>query len=140
MILRQPRVAVRAACLPGLLAVMMLAGGCAPGSGSVSGTVTFQGKPLTTGTVVFYDAANNSPSSPIQPDGTYKIGKVATGQARIVVMMPMAIYMPGGGDAGRGQDPSMNKVFLPPKYADPGQSGLTCDVKSGVQTHNLQLD
>src|SRR2546421_9946630 len=100
MILLQPRIAVRFARLPGLLAVVLLAGGCAPGIGSVSGTVTYQGKPLTTGTVVFFDAANNSPSSPIQPDGTYTIGKVAAGQARIAVMMPMAIYLPGGANTG----------------------------------------
>src|SRR4051812_47169973 len=129
------RMVARWTCLAGLV-VALVSAGCAPGSGSVKGKVLFRGQPLTTGTVVFYDAANNAPSSPISSDGSFAISKVATGKARIAVVMPMPIALPGEAKAV-----SLRQVSpVPTKYADPEQSGLTCEVTGGNQTHDLQLD
>ena len=63
------------------------------------------------------------------------------GDSFSISLIPLIWCLPPGGDnTGRGQDPPMNKVPLPPQYGNPEQSGLTCDVKSGSQTHDLRLD
>jgi hypothetical protein len=135
-------VGARAFCRPGWLVMLLLAAGCAPGKGSVTGTVTYQGKPLTTGTIIFFDAAKGAPSTAINPDGTYSLPKVAAGKAKIAIMMPMDIpFKPLGAPPGAGKTPEPDKVpVLPPKYADPEQSGLVCEVKAGSNTHDVKLD
>jgi hypothetical protein len=122
-------------------AVTLLATGCAPGYGNVSGSVSYQGKPLTTGTIIFYDAGNGAPSAEIKPDGTYTVPHVRAGTAKVAIMMPMDIPFMGFGGSGGGKTPEPAKVpSLPPKFADPAQSGLTCQIKTGSNTCDLKLD
>jgi hypothetical protein len=123
------------------LLVALLAAGCAPGWGNVSGTVTYQGKQLTTGTIIFYDAANGAPSAEIKPDGTYTVSHVRAGTAKIAIVMPMDIPFMGFGGPAPAKTPEPGKVpTLPAKYADREQSGLTCEVKAGNNTHDVKLD
>jgi hypothetical protein len=126
------------------LVLVVLAAGCGPRFGDVSGTVKYQGKPVSGGTITFFDAANKTASSLIAPDGSYAVKHVAAGQARITVVTPMPINFKGmsaglqpvaDGGAGPGPGPA-----LPAKYGDPSQSGLTCDVRSTNQTHDVTLD
>src|SRR5262245_19105480 len=79
----------------GGLFLTALAAGCSPRFGDVSGKVTFQGRPLTTGTITFYDQANGVTSSPIRVDGTYAVHKVRAGSVKIAVAMPTAISFAG---------------------------------------------
>ena len=125
----------------GWLAVLVLVGGCAPGVGSVSGTVTYKGKPLETGTIFFYDTAHNAPSAEIKKDGTYSVPKVAAGKTRIAIVMPMPIAFKGM-DGGGGAKPteSINVPDLPAKYADPDKSGQEYVMKSGSNTFDVKLD
>src|SRR5262249_17810057 len=125
----------------GWLLVALLVAGCAPGWGNVSGTVTFQGKPLTTGTIIFYDAANGAPSAEIQPDGKYTVSHVRAGKAKIAIVMPMDIPFMAFGGAPPPKTAESGKVPpVPPKYADREQSGLTYEVKAGNNTHDIKLD
>jgi hypothetical protein len=141
MILRKATIAGCMLGGPGWLVVLVLVGGCAPGMGSVSGTVTYQGKPLETGTIIFYDSAKNAPAATINKDGTFAIPKVAAGKAKIAVMMPMPISFRGADLPGGTKQGETTKVpSLPPKYADPEQSGLTFEVKSGSNQHEVKLD
>jgi hypothetical protein len=129
-----------------LCCLVLLPAGCGPRSVNVSGTVTFKDKPLTAGTITFYDATNKPRSAQIEANGAYAVKDVATGRARITVIAPMDIKFPGmavGGMPGAPGDPKPaagSGVTLPAKYNDPDQSGLTCDVKSPDQKHDVKLD
>ena len=106
--------------------------GCGPGKGNVSGTVMYQQKPVAGGTVTFYDEANGVASDTIKDDGTYTVKNVGSGTAKIAVVAPMAISMPGLN--------APKPIEIPSKYADREQSGLTYQVTRGSQTHNITLD
>jgi hypothetical protein len=129
---------------PGLGAVvlMVLAAGCSRGTGNVSGTVKFKGKPLPAGTISFYDEVNGVASSPIDPDGSYSVSKVAAGTARITVAVPMPIRFvsPGMSDVKADLPAEAKRTpSIPTRYYDPAQSGLTCEVVRGDQTQDFDL-
>jgi hypothetical protein len=104
--------------------------------GSVSGTVTYQGKPLTSGLVVFVDKDGKvTQPAGIEVDGSYVAEKVPVG--------PMAVCVEthplSGGDGGGTDQPRPRYVPLPPKYKDAKQSELTLTVKSGANVYNIDL-
>ncbi|HMC63391.1 MAG TPA: hypothetical protein VKI65_00475 [Gemmataceae bacterium] len=130
-----------------LSAVMLLF--AAPGCGDadvarlavVRGRVTYQGKTLTSGTIVFAPDAlrgNNGPlaTAAIQPDGSFDLH---TGEAlgampgwhRVTVVALEA----GTG----GQALAVPRSLLPDKYSDPDLSGLTCEVKP-AQENSVAFD
>ena len=114
------------------VAIAGLLAGCGPGIGDVTGTVKYQGKAPTGSTITFYDELNGAQSDVIAADGSYTVRKVAAGKAKVAIVSPQqGIVLPGMTAA----------MFhsVPPKYADPAQSGLTYQVKSGAQTHNFDL-
>src|SRR5207244_6736580 len=69
----------------GLLA--LFAAGC-QNNGTVSGKVTFQGKPLVYGTVLFVGKDATSVHTMIQKDGTYSASGLAIGDAQVAVSSP----------------------------------------------------
>jgi hypothetical protein len=87
---------------------------------------------LPGGTITFYDEYNGAKSSEIKADGSYAVTNVAAGVAKIAVVTPMAITMPGM--------PPVKTTPIPEKYGDRERSGLTCQVKTGQQTHPVDLD
>src|SRR5262249_60111706 len=91
----------------GVLLLAVVAAGCARSTGNVSGTVKFQGKPLTAGTITFYDKDNRTASSAISPTGTYEVTQVGSGPVQVAVALPLAIPFagPGGGGAPRTPQP-----------------------------------
>lgn len=129
------------------IAVLATAG-CG-GTADVAGKVTFQGKPVVFGTVVVIGGDGIPKSGPIQPDGTYRVGGVKIGPAKVTVSSPPPPgVVPGGrkpkvgrdaddertpADAGASVSPEVAKGWfpLPEKYADPARSGLTADAKPG---------
>jgi hypothetical protein len=132
------------------LAVQALLG-CGQPAGSVSGKVTLKGQPMAGGTVTFLGADDRGASSPIEPDGTYTVSRVAVGVARIAVSppasgpaLPKGVKMdPGkmGAPAGAApaDPPGGKKVFIAEQYQDPTKSGLTYEVKAGRQDYNIDL-
>ncbi len=130
------------ATLGGLI-LAMLAAGCGPRFGDVSGTVYFKGQPLKTGTITFYDRASGVASSPIQADGTYAVRKVRAGPAKITVALPMEISFLGLGQtlAGRGPSPGPPPApAFPARYQDPEKSGLSLEVQPGAQEFEVRLE
>src|SRR5262245_18393694 len=141
MIGRCTRPGVRPAAGLGVLALTLLAAGCGRGTGNVSGTVKFNGRPLTAGTISFFDPDNRVSSSPIKPDGTYTVTGVRTGRAKIAVAVPLSIsFAPSDVPGAKAMTVPQSKAPpIPPRYLDPEQSGLTCDVHTGDQTHEVDL-
>jgi hypothetical protein len=106
--------------------------GCGGGTGEVSGVVKYRGEPLPGGTIPLYDATRGVWSSEIKPDGSYTVRTVPPGKARITVITPAAISMPGM--------PPPKTIPIRAKYNDAAQSGLTYQVRVGRQTHDVDLD
>lgn len=145
----------------GLATSLLLAAlGCGSSTATVSGKIAYRNNPLHGGTVTFYGPGETgwTKTSTIGDDGSYKLDHVPKGSARISVetktakvnpmgkqMMPK---MPKGAPPegiehspfGQMQQQSADKfVKIPDKYKDPNQSGLTYEVTSGKQEHNIDL-
>jgi hypothetical protein len=130
-----------------LLPLLACTIGC--GSSKISGKVTHKGEPLHMGLVTFTAADGSPHTAQINEDGTYSIANVPPGLAKIAVegFGEKGRLPPGGKAMRRPKDehsPSAEASYAPvkinPKYKKPETSGLTCEVKGGRQTHDIQLD
>jgi hypothetical protein len=129
-----------------VLALLLIVGGCS-GSGKVSGKVTYKGEALGSGVVTFRTDKATA-TSPIDADGNYRILKAPPGKVQITV----ETIAPAGGvskdgkiqgstfEVSGGSEKPGKYVAIPPKYADPAQSGLTYEVTPGSQTYDIKLE
>jgi hypothetical protein len=141
----------RAARWVGLVLLAGAVAGCGGKSGAtVSGTVSYKGKPVTSGEVVFLSPDGKATvRAPIGPDGTYTAQHVPVGPAKLGVDNP-----PPAGNLGAAEvekpaanDPEVQEMkakashyaATPPRYADPNQSGLSYTVTAGTQKHDIPL-
>ena len=156
---------VRASYLVVLALVIRNGSGCAPPTGSVSGTVTYQGKRLPYGRVTFVCAEGTVVSGKIESDGTYAIPQAPVGPVKIAVRcleeaMPTLIMVdpreqPGakgdGSPASAPQTPMMVQAAensksrpkswrIPDHYTLAEKSGLIYDVQKGKQVHDIRLE
>jgi hypothetical protein len=134
-----------------LLLATLGTSGCFGSKGDVSGTVTFQGKHLSSGAVVIVGSDNQPMHADIQADGSYKVEGVPVGQARITVHSPDPALRPlkkKGKAKSRPDDraeppagsPNRANWFpIPARYGNLDQSGLSVSVNSGPNTHNITL-
>ena len=117
----------------------------------ISGTVRFNGAPLTGGRITFKAGEGDPGSSAvIDPNGRYKIS-APVGDVNISIdnsMLNPAAHkgkeriQKGAGPRPGGFDPEEVKgayVPIPQKYADPKTSGLTYTVKKGDKEHDIDL-
>jgi hemoglobin len=89
---------------------------------SVSGKISFNGKPLVDGSVVFYPKEGKPVSGAIQTDGSYKADAIQPGVYRIAI------------------DPGLTPAgAIPKKYEDPDKSGLKITVGTKRQSLDLNL-
>jgi hypothetical protein len=145
-------------CVPRLgrgliVCLVLLTAGCGS-RGTVSGTVTYKGAPIPSGNVTFVPEKGGAVTAVIE-DGKYTAENVPAGPATIAVTSV----------AGNARSAFMSKRMTPPKdapippearkafeggqgkkgieiperYNDPNQSGLTCTVRGGPQTHDIDL-
>lgn len=135
-----------------LLSCGLLAG-CGGSKGTVSGKVSYKGQPLKGGNVSIVSKAGGALNSTIGEDGTYKISQVPLGPATITVetrsLRPVSQKSMPGPYAKAPKDalpPGLDSsgdakhyVPIPEQYADPEKSGLSLDVKSGSQPHDIDL-
>src|SRR4051794_6203038 len=128
-----------------LLTAALLASGCGGVRNSVSGKVTFGGRPVA-GMVTFVGADGKEATAPINPDGSYTVVNPPAGQVQVVVK-----NFPG---MAGGNQPKPNPrlpqlpgsvttaaplgVAPPAKYAAPSPA-LTFTVTGGRQTYDVEL-
>jgi hypothetical protein len=94
--------------------------------GKVSGRVTYKGKPLPGGAVLF-DCGKVKMRAQIDEAGHYTLADVPAGQARVAVDPQPA-----------GKAP---RVQLPARYSDPSRSGLVVTIARGGQTtYDINLE
>ena len=117
--------------------MVLVAAGCGPPPpADVTGKVRLGGAPLTGGSVTFVGADGKEAYSMIGPQGDYSVRGVAVGKARIAVVgVPHGAGMPS-----RGAPPGPPPQPAPPRYARPETSGLTVELRSGQQTHPIELE
>jgi hypothetical protein len=128
------------------VAVVVLMGmslsGCGRPTGSVSGKVTYQGKPLTSGLVIFVDKDGFvSQPAGIEVDGSYAAQGVYVGPTKVCV----ETHPLSGGDGGPAltkdgkEVPRARYVPIPAKYKDAKQTELSLDVKSGANLFDIEV-
>lgn len=103
----------------------------------VTGTITYQGEPVTMGTVMFQPASGAPVIGEIQGDGTYEI-KAVVGPNEVMIF---------GGERLDPEEQAQRKAdnspppenLLPAKYATPA-SGLTFEVVPGTNQADFYLE
>ncbi|MBN2292153.1 MAG: hypothetical protein JXM70_06990 [Pirellulales bacterium] len=116
-------------CFPLLILLVLL--GCGDGrvklpTALVAGTVTYQGKPLGTGRIIFFHPSGQAVATDLSADGTYELAAFL-GNNRVAITS----YLPEQPDANfkdRGRI-AILKNRIPDRYAEPATSGLTFEVK-----------
>jgi hypothetical protein len=129
----RPRSASAAALAFGLAAAL-LAPGCGSSSAEpptgatvpVKGVVTYKGKPLTRGTVVFEPDSGREAHGGIQPDGSFVLTTFVADDGA----------MPG---THRVAVTGLPKNVLPLKFQNVGSSGVEMEVAAGKADYAIDL-
>jgi hypothetical protein len=122
------------------LPLLGLTGGCGAGTGDLSGRVTFEGKPVLIGGLVFYNPGHRALSAGLGEDGTYTINNVPCGEVQIAVMSPRPVTRHGKRGEPPVEDPRLHQWFeLPKRYENTETSGITFTVKPGANSFNIEL-
>jgi hypothetical protein len=138
----------RGRVLPLLLLALPLATGCGGQTkGTVSGKVTYQGKPLSSGFVTFVLEKGSPLHSDIQSDGSYRMDNVPVGTVKIGIQPKSASNQPSPSAMPRDprefakikKESTERGMPIPPKYTDPNRSELTYVVTKGQQQHDIAL-
>jgi hypothetical protein len=117
--------------------------GC--GRGEVTGKVTCEGKTVVFGTVQFEGSDGMLRQGNIEPDGTYTVNDVATGEAKVAVssLNPKSSDFVAIEREGMPKPPPRPEVKgwfpIPKKYDAPHTSGLTYTIKRGKNEINIEL-
>jgi hypothetical protein len=118
-----------------LLAVFGFTLGCSSGELPVApahGKVTYKGKPLEFGTVMFEPKQGPPATGQIQPDGTFVLGTYGSGDGAIVGSHTVRIACNETQRPGYkppvGEEPGAGKSLIPEKYGQPSLSQLTAEV------------
>jgi len=137
-------------------ALILLLAGCGgpsrPATAPVSGRVTYQGKPVPLGQIVFYPENGRPAVGSIGPDGSYRlttfetVGDGATpGRYRVTIQ---AMRVTGGGHAktfdeelrgGGSPGPAKVEWLVPEECSRPETTPLMAEVKPGSNTIDFNL-
>jgi hypothetical protein len=117
-----------------ILVIGAMASGCSRKSGMetapVSGQVTYRGKAVPTGTVMFVPGAGPAATGEISSDGRYKLTTYSAGDGAVIGTHKVTITaLQGMGDVLPEQRNATPPPLVPAKYLDGEKSGLVADVK-----------
>src|SRR5262249_17643813 len=102
---------------------------------TVPGNVTHPGAPPPRGPLVLSAPAGRSAVVYIKPDGTFDMSDVPVGQMNVAINTNNAggRPVPGGSTQTYASAPHVSAA-IPQRYRNPSSSGLTWDVKPGVNS------
>ncbi len=109
----------------------------------VKGVVTYQGKPLETGEIVFFpDSGEQIAHGKIQSDGTFELTTYDEGDGAFPGMHKVTIVSERDMEGVSAEDPEadLEPSFIPMKYNMQNTSGLTAEVKEGDNEINFDLE
>lgn len=126
-----------------ILVLPSCGGDAGPATFPVSGKVTYRGKPVTTGTIVFNPAGTGLAlvEGTIQPDGTYRLKSAdgvegaAPGEYRVTVHA----FTPGVGEEGVDANYKPPQPLVPAKYGSLDATPLTRNVEAKDNVLELAL-
>jgi len=122
-----------------LFAVLILAAiGCkdAKPTGSVSGKVTYNGKPQTVGYVNFLSSTGAAAQAQLDDSGNYKIDSpLEAGEYRVYLGPPI----PGQYAPGTKAPTAPPKFTVAPKFQDPNSSGVKVTIKPGANEIPIEM-
>ena len=136
--------------LPGVF-LNLFCSGCGPGfpeTADVSGRVTYAGKPVPEGRVLFWPEEGRPAMGEINPDGTYHLttfaeGDGATPGTHKVTIKATRVHFPGGGasspEAPGAPGRPIVEWLVPERYEQVATSPLTVDVQPGENTVDFDL-
>jgi len=140
---RAPRIrcAGRLAASVSMLALCAGCGDGLPKTIPVSGSVRYQGEPLTDGTVVFHPheipegLPRRTAHGRLQPDGTFTLTTFRAGDGAVPGTYRVTIhsYLSEPASSDDDQNPGEYVWRIPQRYGDPSRSGLTADVSPEAQ-------
>jgi len=122
--------------------VLGLLAGCNGGFavGEVSGTVSFDGKPVEIGSISFISADGSKPSAGgAITDGKYAVSNVPAGPTKVRISGVRVTGQKKMYDAPDSPVVTTSAEMLPPKYSDDKRTELRYDVQSGAQTKDFDL-
>ena len=130
-----------------LLAILLAGGmflpavGCGRNEGTVQGTITYKGQPLTEGNVSFASEKGQVVTGPIDKSGRYVVGRVPLGPAKVTVQVFNAASAPPLSFAAVPKTPGTagTSITIPLRYAVANQSGLRHTVTPGSQQFDIDL-
>jgi hypothetical protein len=151
----RPTPVSRRLLLPLLCLLLGLSATGCGGTGTVSGKVTYKGKPVPSGTITFQGSDGNPVSAQLDKEGNYTARNVKTGDAKVTITAIDESKMLEFAEAlkkqrrGEGPKPGDKPVIpqmpkgalnlVPAQYGQFDTSGLTATIKSGSNTQNFDL-
>jgi hypothetical protein len=139
--------------------------GCGGCRGELTGTVSFQGEPIQSGSVLLVGSDSRPITTAIKEDGSYTFPNVPTGEAKLAVYVPnlnqrlraalrkafaggveingengaqglQIVISPNGGFKIGGDEP---EVDLSDSYKDHERSGLRTTIERGFNSYDIEL-
>jgi hypothetical protein len=113
----------------------------------VSGEVSYKGKPVTGGEIMFFTEDGFNGTGRIDEQGHYTVN-APVGNVKVTINNTMVgksareAASKGAGPRPGGPEPEPIKgkfMRLPPKYSSPAETDLNYNVKKGAQTINVEL-
>jgi hypothetical protein len=147
---RKLRAAVAVAAL--CLLVVQGCGRSRPETSPVTGHVTYGGKPVSSGRIVFYPSHGRSAMGTIEPDGSYRLTTfdpgdgALLGRHRVTIEATRIVRAPQ--PKNLGEESQFNGVaanglavlwLVPEKYSRPESTPLTAEVTRGKNTIDFKL-
>lgn len=118
--------------------------GCSRGgelpTAPVTGKVTYKGKPVPSGTVMFVPEKGPAATGEIAKDGTYTLSTYSKNDGAVLGKHKIAITaLADMGDRLPEEQSPLPPPLIPDKYLNQDTSGLTAEIKEGPNTVDLDL-